>query len=140
MPESEGETCTTPGCPGDPHFASPGRGHLAECRYPEPWDGEALPSMDPSNWDDGVPPEWRETDAMTEGLAPFMTIVLLFGAAVQGANRDERKALYEARLMLGRDRKPLAEVAQAILDARGPTWAPPTETMEAIEALHRKEN
>lgn len=83
-----------------------------------------------------IPPEFREHEPMdTSALPAFMTIVLLFGAAVHGANRDERKALYEARLML-KDKAPLRDVAQAIMDARGPDWEIPTVTLEAIEALH----
>lgn len=115
--------CTTPTCPGDPRYASPGRGHLDVCTYPIPYDGDEIP-------------EWRETEGMTEAMAPFMTLVLLFGAAVQGATRDEKKALYEARLLLTK-KAPLAEVAQAVMDARGPDWEIPTETLAAIEALHQ---
>lgn len=83
-------------------------------------------------------PEFQEHEAMTEALPQFMTIVLLFGAAAQGCNRDEKKALYEARLLLQK-KAPLPEVAQAILDARGPDWQIPDETMQAIEALHKED-
>lgn len=117
---------STPGCPGDPAFASPGHDHLDICQHPREYDGPPLDI------------EFREHPAMTEAFAPFMTLIYLFGAAVQGANRDERRALYDARLMLKRG-DPLADIGQAILDARGPDWAPPPETMQAIEALHQKE-
>lgn len=26
--------CSTPGCPGDPRYPAPGRGHLSTCHYP----------------------------------------------------------------------------------------------------------
>jgi hypothetical protein len=118
--------CTTKGCPGDGRYASPGRGHVAVCPYPKPYDGDPLP-------------EFQEHDPMMQALPAFMTLLYLFGDAVKGANRDERKALYDARLML-KQKKPLRDVAQAILDARGPHWTPSPETMEAIEAINRKED
>lgn len=80
--------------------------------------------------------EFEEHEGMTSALPGFMAVVLLFGAAVQGCSRDEKKALYEARLLLGR-KAPLKDVAQAILDARGPGWVIPDETVKAIEALHK---
>ena len=124
---NQDSTCTTPGCPGDPRYASPGRGHLDVCPYPKPYDGPPLDI------------EFTEHEGMTEAMAPFMTIIYLFGDAVRGANRTERKALYDARLLL--KTTPLAEIAQAIMDARGPDWGPSPETLQAIEALHHdKEN
>lgn len=89
--------------------------------------------------EDEVPIEFQEHEGMTEAMAPFMTLVLLFGAAAKDASRKEKQALYNARLML-KDRKPLAEVGRAIMDARGPEWVIPEETMQAIEALHNKED
>lgn len=118
--------CTTPTCPGDPAYASPGRGHLAVCPYPKPYDGPPLDL------------EFTEHEGMTAAFAPFMTLIYLFGAAANGATRDEKRALHEARQML-KDKKPLAEVAQAILDLKGPEWAPDAETMAAIEAINRKD-
>lgn len=96
---------------------------------PTPMSGEEYASLEDI--------EFSESEAMvdTSMLPAFMTIVLLFGAAVQGANRDQRKALYEARQML-KNKAPLRDVAQAIMDARGPEWEVPAVTMEAIEALH----
>jgi hypothetical protein len=82
--------------------------------------------------------EFDSSEPLTSALPQFMTIVLLFGAAVKGANREERKALYAARELL-KDKAPLRDVAQAILDSRGPRWAPPQETMDAIEKINRKD-
>lgn len=119
--------CNTEGCTGDTRYAAPGRGHVEGCTHP---------------FDAGTPPlEFREHEPIpgSEHLPQFMTIVLLFGAARQGCTRDEKRALYEAHRML-QEKKPLAEVAQAILDARGPEWKVPDETMQAIERLHTKED
>lgn len=120
------ECPSTPGCSGDPAWASPNGGHIAECQHPRAYDGPPLDI------------EFREHEGMTQALPQFMTLIYLFGAAVDGANRDERKALHECKEML-KQKKPLAEIAQAIFDARGPDWSPGPETMAAIEAINKKE-
>lgn len=87
-----------------------------------------------------VQAEFRETDPILDeasALPAFMTIVLLFGAAMKGATKMQKDRLRDAHAML-RDRKPLPEVAQAILDARGEDWAPDPETLAYIEALHKE--
>lgn len=121
--------CTsTPGCPGDDAYASPGRGHLPSCQHPLPYDGD--PEVI----------EFESHAAMTGAMAPAMTIVYLFGAAVRDSHGDAPRleALGVAKEMLA-SRAPFKDVGQAILDAMGPMWAPDPETMRAIEAINRKD-
>lgn len=73
-----------------------------------------------------------------EVVAAFLTIILLFGAATQDCTRKEKKALYEARLLLKKG-SPLPDVARAIFDAKGPEWEVPDATMVAIAGLNTKE-
>lgn len=115
------DACTTPTCPGDPRYASPGRGHLPECPYPKPYDG---------------PPLSPAAETMP---GPYLAIILLFAAAADGANREEKRRLWEARQML-KTRAPLPDIGRAILDSRGPDWRPPDEVVQAIQNLHPKED
>jgi hypothetical protein len=75
---------------------------------------------------------------MVDAAPAFMTLLHLFAAACQGASRDERRALNEVRVMISR-REPLPAIGQAILDARGPDWQIPDETMATIEAINRRD-
>lgn len=122
------ECTSTPGCPGDGAYASPGRGHWDICQHPLPYDG------DPEVL------EFRQHDAITSGMAPAMTVVYLFGAAVRDSQGDETRltALRECKEMLER-RTSFKDIGQAILDAMGPMWAPDPETMQAIENINRKD-
>lgn len=124
--------CTsTPGCPGDDAYASPGRGHLPSCQHPRKYDG------------DTEVVEFEARAAMTGAMAPAMTIVYLFGAAVRDARgRPDREELLrrlgECKEMLER-RVPFKDIGQAILGVMGPLWTPDRETMKAIEAINRKD-
>lgn len=121
--------CTsTPHCPGDDAYASPGRGHLPSCQHPLPYDGD--PEV----------VEFESHDAMTGAMVPAMTIVYLFGAAVRDSAGDETRlaALGQCEEMLA-SRAPFKDIGQAILDAMGPLWAPDPETMQAIENINRKD-
>lgn len=122
------DRCTTPQCPGDPHYASPGKGHLPSCQYPLPYDGDTEVL------------EFEAHEATTSGMAPAMTIVYLFGAAWRDSANDpvRQASLRECKEMLER-RAPFKDIGQAILDAMGPLWAPDPETMQAIEAINRKD-
>lgn len=86
---------------------------------------------------DDLATEWREIEPMFEAMPAFMTIIYLFAAAIRGATLEERARLHEAQQML-KDKKPLRDVGQAILDAKGPDWAPDKEWLDAIEAINRR--
>lgn len=75
---------------------------------------------------------------MVDAAPAFLTMMHLFAAAAQGANRDERRALNEVRVMISQ-RRPLPEIGQAILNARGSDWTPPDEVMKTIEAINRRD-
>lgn len=109
------DSCGTPYCPGDPRWASPGHGHRAECPWPKPYDG---PPLDPEIPD----------------LAPALAIVLLFAAAHRTVRPEQKQKLLQAKELLS-TATPLSEVAQAILDARGPHWLPDEETLTYIRLL-----
>lgn len=111
---------STPGCPGDAAFASPGHGHLDVCQHPRAYDG------------------FRSTTPTTDAMAGAMTVVYLFGAAVRDGTPEQRENLAHCKEMLER-REPFKDVGQAILDAMGPLWTPDPETMAAIEAVNRKD-
>lgn len=115
--------CTTPGCPGDPAWASPGHGHLPECPAPKPYDGPPI--------------EFRETEPVST-VGPYLVLVLLFAAAADGATPEELQRLEEARRLL-QTRTPIPEIAQAILDARGPAWAPPSHVIDQMASLVQKD-
>lgn len=120
------ECPSTPGCPGDPAYASPGRGHWDVCQHPLPYDGdpEAL--------------EFRATQATTDAMAGAMTIVYLFGAAVRDGNEQQRQRLSEIQKML-EAKAPFKDIGQVILETMGPLWTPDAETMKAIEAINRRD-
>lgn len=82
--------------------------------------------------------EFEEHEAMVDAAPAFLTMMHLFAAAAQGANRDERRALNEVRVMISQ-RRPLPEIGQAILNARGSDWTPPDEVMKTIEAINRRD-
>lgn len=117
------------------------RQHHRQPRPTSHWGGKTDLTPHPgtvANCIECNPPTFKEHEPVDSSALPaFMTIVLLFGAAVKGCTLEEKAKLYAARQML-EEKRPLPEIGQAILDARGPEWAPDAETMAAIEAINGK--
>jgi hypothetical protein len=112
--------CTTPQCNGDGRYASPGRGHRAECPYPKPYEGEPL-------------------DPEIVGIGSALVLVMFVAAANDDATDEQRARLKKCLAPLKDEALTASESYVAVIrgTARimGPTWRPQGEWADWIDRL-----